>query len=406
MSNTPSQPSEPAVPTTVSLPPVERLLDDHTPPEGGEVAVGADEGAAEGAVSAEEAALLEDLVADAAVVEDGSPPDWGRWRLPAALVPDNLRLQSAVGRLVAQKQRIDAIVREGQLDGLWPASWLGLDGRSIDLGAFVQSVLPFFNDTSPGQATSARVNLKYTLGDDTRWHADRVERPRALAARLAADDRGIPGNRDVAEVLMVAPLGLCVPIRGKARVGFLRRMGAPSMAARVSAVNYPPASQLSLYAVAPGGQAQVWCVLGNRHVRRLEAHWLTVPLLNGYGVAEPKSWPENWPPVESVALAMAEYRGKGVPEVDLVALSQRLTREAMGQRWVTTNLLQLRTWLPRWRYFLASFIGLPMVLLVVAMLALPRPVEAAAVAAILGFAGGAIAALAVPWILARQRDVN
>ena len=53
-----------------------------------------------------------------------------------------------------------------------------------------------------------------------------------------------------------------------------------------------------------------------------------------------------------------------------------------------------------------GIIVLPALLLVIAMLALPRAVEAAAVAAILGFAGGAIAALAVPWVQARRRDVN
>ncbi|MGN0863331.1 MAG: hypothetical protein ACI4N1_08440, partial [Stenotrophomonas koreensis] len=104
--------------------------------------------------------------------------------------------------------------------------------------------------------------------------------------------------------------------------------------------------------------------------------------------------------------ALAECRGKGVSEVDLLGLSHRLTRQAQGMRWVSTNLLQMRNWLPRWRFFLSSFIGLPLLLLVVAMLALPRAIEAAAVAAILGFAGGAVAALAVPWVVARQRDVN
>lgn len=399
MSDKSPLPADDAVATSVFLPPVEHLLDDGAPL--GEIL--SDHGESLGS---EESALLEDMLLDAAVEEDGTPPDWGRWRLPAATVPDNLRLQTAVARLVVQKQRIDSIVREGQLDGLWPVSWLGLDGRSIDLGAFVQSVLPFIPDGGQGQTSSARVNLKYTLGDDTRWPANRVDRPRALATRLAADERGLAGHRDVADVSLISPLGLCVPLQGRSRVGFLRRMGAPSMAARVTSVGYPPASQLAMYAVSPGGQGQVWCVLGNRHLRRLEAHWLSVPVLHGYGVPEPKPWPDNWPAVESVAQGLAEYRGKGVPEVDLVALSQRITREALGQRWVTTNLLQLRSWVPRWRYFLSSFIGLPMVLLVIAMLALPRPVEAAAVAAILGFAGGSIAALAVPWILARQRDVN
>ena len=323
-------------------------------------------------------------------------------------MPDNLRLQTAVARLVVQKQRIDAIVREGQLDGLWPLSWLALDGRSIDLTAFVHSVLPFIPETSPGQSQTAagRVNLKFTLGDDSRWGRQQVARPRALAARLGADERAQADKPDMAEVSLISPLGLCVPTQGKSRVGFLRQMGAASMAARVTALAYPSPSQLALYAVAPGGQAQVWCVLGQRQLRRLEAHWLSVPLLNGYGVPEPKPWPENWPPVEAVAQALAECRGKGVPEVDLLGLSHRLTRQAQGMRWVSTNLLQMRNWLPRWRFFLSSFIGLPLLLLVVAMLALPRAIEAAAVAAILGFAGGAVAALAVPWVVARQRDVN
>lgn len=394
MPDTALQPRPPSTAPTLSLPPVASLLDDHTPPD-----AMAEEA---GAVSAmPEAAGDSEIDADA----DGTP-QWGPWRLPAVTMPDNLRLQTAVARLVVQKQRIDAIVREGQLDGLWPASWLGLDGRSIDLSAFVHSVLPFIPDSGQGQTAAGRVNLKYTLGDDSRWDRRQVARPRALAERLAADERAQGGQPDQAEVSLISPLGLCVPTQGKSRVGFLRQMGATSMAARVTALAYPPPSQLALYAVAPGGQAQVWCVLGQRQVRRLQAHWLSVPLLNGYGVAEPRPWPESWPPEEAVALAMAECRGQGVPEVDLAGLSQRLVRQAQGLRWVSTNLLQMRNWVPRWRFFLSSFIGLPVVLMVLAMLALPRAVEAAAVAAILGFAGGAVAALAVPWVIARQRDVS
>ena len=382
---------------TLSLPPVASLLDDHAPPD----ALGAgdgDTGAAEPVDTASEPSEPAEAL--------DATPEWGQWRLPAVTMPENLRLQTAVARLVVQKQRIDAIVREGQLDGLWPVSWLGLDGRSIDLSAFVQSVLPFIPENGQGQTAPGRVNLKYTLGDDSRWGRQHVERPADLASRLASDDCAKASGRDAAEVSLISPLGLCVPTQGKSRVGFLRQMGAPSMAARVTALAYPSPTQLGLYAVAPGGQSQVWCVLGQRQVRRLEAHWLTVPLLNGYGVAEPKPWPETWPPVDAVAQALSDCRGKCVPEVDLVALAHHIKRDAHGQRWVSTNLLQMRNWLPRWRFFLSSFIGLPALLLVIAMLALPRAVEAAAVAAILGFAGGAIAALAVPWVQARRRDVN
>lgn len=392
MPDTALQSRPPSTAPTLSLPPVASLLDDHTPPD-----AMAEEA---GAVS-----VMPEAAGDSQIDADGTP-QWGPWRLPAVTMPDNLRLQTAVARLVVQKQRIDAIVREGQLDGLWPASWLGLDGRSIDLSAFVHSVLPFIPDSGQGQTAAGRVNLKYTLGDDSRWDRRQVARPRALAERLAADERAQGGQPDQAEVSLISPLGLCVPTQGKSRVGFLRQMGATSMAARVTALAYPPPSQLALYAVAPGGQAQVWCVLGQRQVRRLQAHWLSVPLLNGYGVAEPRPWPDSWPPEEAVAQAMAECRGQGVPEVDLAGLSQRLVRQAQGLRWVSTNLLQMRNWVPRWRFFLSSFIGLPVVLMVLAMLALPRAVEAAAVAAILGFAGGAVAALAVPWVIARQRDVS
>ena len=44
--------------------------------------------------------------------------------------------------------------------------------------------------------------------------------------------------------------------------------------------------------------------------------------------------------------------------------------------------------------------------LLIAALALPGRVEAAAVAAALGFAGGAIAALAAPWIYARRKFLS
>ena len=51
-------------------------------------------------------------------------------------------------------------------------------------------------------------------------------------------------------------------------------------------------------------------------------------------------------------------------------------------------------------------LALPAALLLIAALALPGRVEAAAVAAALGFAGGAIAALAAPWIYARRKFLS
>ena len=68
--------------------------------------------------------------------------------------------------------------------------------------------------------------------------------------------------------------------------------------------------------------------------------------------------------------------------------------------------MQLHTWVPRWGYFIASFIGLPVGLLTIAALALPGRIEAAVVAAALGFAGGAIAALAAPWVYIRRKYLS
>jgi hypothetical protein len=98
--------------------------------------------------------------------------------------------------------------------------------------------------------------------------------------------------------------------------------------------------------------------------------------------------------------------GKSVPEVDLVKLVDKIGRSRASEAWVGASLMQLHTWVPRWRFFLASFIGLPAVLLLLAALALPGSIEAAAVAAALGFAGGAIAALAAPWIYAQRKHLS
>lgn len=329
-----------------------------------------------------------------------------RYRLPLAAIPDNAMLQSAAARLVEQKEKIDALVRDGGLAGLLPGEW-SVGSRGIDLKAFVLSVVPFVPNVAKAEAAAARVPLKYLLGDSWRWTAAEVESPRALAAYLASDERGSVGNADHAEVYLLAPLGVCWAHEGKSRAGFLRGMGIESMAARVTALPYPPASQLALYAVAADGVAQVWCVHEGRKLRPLAAPWLTVPLLTAYGVAAPQAWPARWPPVAEVAAEIALARaGKGAPEVDLAKVAAKVARDTSSEAWVGTNLLQMHTWVPRWRFFLTSFIGLPAALLIIAALALPVDVEAAAVAAALGFAGGAIAALAAPWIYARRKHLN
>lgn len=333
---------------------------------------------------------------------DGGAP---RYRLPQAAVPPTIMLQAAVARLVEQKERIDRLAREGLLDGLFPAEWSAVPGN--ELRAFVGSVVPFASDSVRGETIAARVPLKYLLGQSHRWGRDDVAEPRSLSAFLASDERANAGAADAAEVMLLGPLGLGWAQVGRSRVGFLRATGAESLAARVTALPYPAPEQLALYQVSVAGASQVWCVLDNRRLRALSVPSLTVPLLNAYGVGAPQAWPAQWPdPVEVDAEIGLARSGKGANEVDLVRLVDKIQRNRAGEAWSSASLMQLHTWVPRWRFFLASFIGLPAALLLIAALALPGRVEAAAVAAALGFAGGAIAALAAPWIYARRKFLS
>ena len=346
---------------------------------------------------------VEELLDESAAPEEpASPP---RYRLPQAAVPPNIMLQSAVTRLVAQKEQIDQLARDGLLAGLLPPEWSASPGN--ELRAFVASVIPFASDSVRGDTIAARVPLKFLLGHSQRWGRADVAEPNSLSAYLASDERAASGNADSAEVMLLSPLGLGWAHSGRSRAGFLRAMGVESLAARVTALPYPAPEQLGLYHATCNGVAQVWCVLDKRKLRALSVPALSVPLLTAYGVAAPQAWPGNWPDPAEVDAELAMARtGKSVAEVDLVKLVDKIGRDRASEAWTSASLMQLHTWVPRWRFFLASFIGLPAGLLLLAALALPNRVEAAAVVAALGFAGGAIAALAAPWIYARRKHLS
>lgn len=344
-----------------------------------------------------EALLDESPAADEVV----APPS----RLPLAAAPPNIMLQAAVTRLVEQKEQIDQLARNGLLSGLLPPEWSASPGN--ELRAFVATVVPFASDAVRGDTVAARVPLKFLLGHSQRWGRQDVAEPKSLAAFLGSDERAAPGGTDLAEVMLLSPLGLGWAHTGRGRVGFLRAMGQETLAARVTALPYPAAEQLGLYQVNVDGLTQVWCVLDKRRLRALPVPALSVPLLTAYGVDAPQAWPSNWPdPVEVGAELALARAGKSVAEVDLVKLVDKIGRSKAGEAWTGASLMQLHTWVPRWRFFLTSFIGLPSALLLIAALALPGRIEAAAVAAALGFAGGAIAALAAPWIYAQRKHLS
>ncbi|MGE6333862.1 hypothetical protein [Stenotrophomonas sp. NPDC077659] len=347
------------------------------------------------------------LLDDAGTGQDSvelAPP---RHRLPQIALPDNVVLNGAVQKLVEQKSRLDRLATEGLLGGLLPQEWQGNGLRAIDLPSFVQGVLPFLQTGERGETAPARLPVRHVLGDDSRWGMDDVSEPKSLAWYLAADERATAGSKDVADACLVGALGLAWMQEGRSRPGFLRAMDQDSLAARVTMLGYPPPGELALYSVTAHGVAQIWCVHGRRRVRPLLAPWLSVPLLTAYGVAAPMAWPASFPPVEAVAEAIAAARpGRLVPEVDLGKVVAKIAEDAASETWQPVSLLQLNTWSPRWTFFLGTFVGLPSLLLVAAALALPGAIEAATVAASLGFAGGAIAALAVPWIHARRKHLS
>ncbi|WP_256776533.1 MULTISPECIES: hypothetical protein [unclassified Stenotrophomonas] len=362
-------------PTGVSLPPVDVLLDDH------------------GAGDAPDA--------------DTPAPGAIRYRLPLVAVPDNVLLKAAVQKLVEQKAQLDVLARNPALAGLLPADWQGSGVRAVDLQGFVLSVLPFLQNAAKAETAPARLPLKHVLGDAGRWDSGDVDEPKSLAFFLASDDRASAGAKDPAEAYLVAALGLAWAHEGRTRPGFLRQMGYDSMAARVHLLPYPEPGQLALYGVVANGVSQLWCVLDRRKLRPLLAQWISVPVLTAYGVSAPGTWPTSFPPVEEVAQMLATARtGKGPVEVDLTRVAAKVQQDASAETWMPVSLLQVGTWAPRWGYFMATFIGLPSALLVLAALALPNAIEAAVVAASLAFAGGAIGALAAPWVHARRKHLS
>lgn len=328
-------------------------------------------------------------------------------RLPTISLPDNPALNGVVQKLVEQKALFDRLARDGRLAGLLPGEWLGQGGRALDPGAFMQSVLPFLQPADRGETAPVRLPLRHVLGEDGRWSRDDVAEPNSLAWFLGSDERASAGSKDRAEAFLVGALGLAWMQEGRSRPGFLRAMGMETLAARTTMLAYPAAAELALYEVVAHGRAEVWCVHGRRRLRPLAAPWLSVPLLVAHGVAAPQAWPTGLPAVEEVALALAVARpGRMLPEVDLARVAKKVAEDASGEAWQPVSLLQLGTWVPRWRFFLATFVGLPSLLLVTAALALPGAIEAATVAASLGFAGGAIGALAAPWIYARRKHLS
>lgn len=363
-------------------------------------------------------ALLDDAgsgeagMADAPVSGAGDIPaaaDRGasHHHLPVVALPDNAMLAAMMRKLVVQKEHFDQLARDPRLAGLLPMEWLAQGGRGLDIGAFVQAVLPFLPVAERGETTAARLPLAHVLGESGRWSRADVDEPRSLAWFLASDDRARRDAEDVAEALLIGPLGLAWMQAGRSRVGFLRAMDCTTLAARVTLLDYPAAEALALYQVTAQGQPQVWCVHGRRRLRELPAPWLSVPLLTAYGVAAPQAWPSGYPPVEQVAQALAGVRpGRMLPEVDLARVARKVAEAASGEDWLPVSLLQLRTWAPRWGCFLAAFVGLPSLLLLTAAMTLPGVMEAATVAASLGFAAGAIGALAGPWIYARRKHLR
>ena len=328
-------------------------------------------------------------------------------RLPVVAVPDNPVLTGLVQRLVEQKDQLDCLARDPRLAGLLPSVWLGQGGRALDIGTFVQSVLPFLQPGERGETAPVRLPLRHVLGDAGRWTKADVTEPRSLAWFLASDERATAGAKDAAEACLVGALGLAWMHEGRTRAGFLRAMEVPTLAARVSMLGYPAATDLALFQVTVHGQSQVWCVHGRRRLQPLLSPWITVPLLAAYGVAAPQPWPAGYPGVDAVEQALARARpGRALPEVDLMKVARALAEEAAADTWQPVSLLQLRTWQPRWGFFLATFVALPSALLVTAALALPGAIEAASVAASLGFAAGAVGALAAPWIFAQRRHLS
>jgi hypothetical protein len=200
--------------------------------------------------------------------------------------------------------------------------------ETIDSFAFARACLPFLELPS-GPARPLRVPTVCVLGESWRWRPENVD-PKdvdALKAFLLDDERSCSSADECSSQFGWPALGLAIAHEGKNRIAFLRHIGAVSMPASVSCIDYPCADRISLYVVQVHGREEVWGVLDDRWVEPIPLYSLGKAVLAAYGVSPVGRWPQQFPPPELVLDACAF--GAGRPDISRILAAHQRRQESV-----------------------------------------------------------------------------
>lgn len=237
-------------------------------------------------------------------------------------------LRDAASKLANRKQVLDDLCRDNEDRWLVPDVLPAGPGSSLDSFGFLSVVLPFLDLTPREHELPARIPTDLAVGEGGRGHFKTHDR--ALLASLCHDDRAFRDEKDTATALWIRPLSLFMVHEGRSRVRFLRSMGAATMPAAVTPIDYPAANRLTMYRVEVAGRELVWLVLDDQYLRELRYPALSVPFLRAYGVCSSSEWPTHWPDPMSILEEMERMPAWAVRSkaVDLSAVKQRQSQEA------------------------------------------------------------------------------
>ena len=224
--------------------------------------------------------------------------------------PASLELHEAVLHLVQNKYWLDRLAESSSmpLPMAFDSGGYGLH----EPATFYEKLFPFvpwwdrISDT-----VAALVPTDQTIGCSWRWRTKHVKSgERAdLVAHLTDRTNALRDCGQRAQYMWIQPLGLVLPHEGKNRVDFLRDCLVEFIPARVTAYDYPAANRMRTHRVEVHGREEVWAVLDERWVQRLEHPEWVQPVLTAYGVKQ-HLWPTRYPSPEDVAEAFSEPHGQ------------------------------------------------------------------------------------------------
>lgn len=151
---------------------------------------------------------------------------------------------------------------------------------------FLHRVVPFMQfSEEAGASFKAKAPVAHTLGCSWKWTASSLASDEAQRREKLLSDGALyaRGKVDRAVYFWVKSLGLIAPHEGKNRVDFLRGREIEFIPAEVTEYSYPEPQRLKIHRIVRNRCEQVWVVLDERWVEKIEHPAWACPLLEAYG---------------------------------------------------------------------------------------------------------------------------